>query len=76
MPAQMNESLFEKKILVLSIGRLVSTEYRVLPIIRYLAEPSNRTEYRFSPKLKVLFILCVGPSFLWNFSYISANHNY
>jgi len=38
-----------KKILILGIGRLVTTEYRVLPSIRYLAEPSNRTEYRFSP---------------------------
>ena len=28
---------------------LLTTEYRVLPNIRYSAEPSNRTEYRFSP---------------------------
>src|SRR6218665_1349109 len=35
--------------LILGIGRLVTTEYRVLPSIRYSAEPSNRTEYRFSP---------------------------
>jgi len=49
MSAQMNESLFKKKFLILGIGRLVTTEYRVLPSIRYSAEPSNRTEYRFSP---------------------------
>src|SRR6218665_1770495 len=34
---------------ILGIGRFVTTEYRVLPSIRYSAEPSNRTEYRFSP---------------------------
>src|SRR6218665_1727848 len=33
----------------LGIGRLATTEYRVLPSIRYSAKPSNRTEYRFSP---------------------------
>jgi len=50
MSAQMNELLFQKN-LILGIGRLVTTEYRVLPSIRYSAKPSNRTEYRFSPTL-------------------------
>jgi len=36
MSAQMNELLF-KKILILGIGKLVTTEYRVLPSIRYSA---------------------------------------
>src|SRR6218665_2132796 len=54
MSAQMNESLFKKKILILGIGRHVTTKYRVLPNIRYSAEPSNRTEYRFSPTLDSL----------------------
>ena len=31
--------------LILGIGRLVTTEYRVLPSIRYSAEPNNRTEF-------------------------------
>jgi len=48
MSAQMNELLFKTK-KILGIGRLMRTEYRVLPSIRYPAEPSNRTEYRFSP---------------------------
>jgi len=34
---------------ILGIGRLVTTEYRVLPRSWYSAEPSSRTEYRFSP---------------------------
>jgi len=38
-----NELLF-KLFLILGIGRLVTTEYRVLPSIWYSAEPSNRTE--------------------------------
>src|SRR6218665_1016875 len=41
--------LLKKINLILGIGRLVTTEYRVLPSIRYSTEPSNRTEYRFSP---------------------------
>src|SRR6218665_3159537 len=48
MSSQMNELLLKKN-LILGIGRLVTTDYRVLPSIRYSAEPSNRTEYRFSP---------------------------
>jgi len=28
------------------------TEYRVLPSVRYSAEPSSRTDYRFSPNLE------------------------
>src|SRR6218665_1390574 len=58
MSAQMNELLL-KKILILVIGRVVTTEYRVLPSIRYSAEPSNRTEYRFSPTYYI------GNKYLW-----------
>jgi len=36
-------------VLILGLGKLVTTEYRVLPSIWYSAEPSSRTEYRFSP---------------------------
>src|SRR6218665_4049422 len=53
MSAQMNESLFKKNFLILGIGRLVTTEYRVLPNVKYSAEPSNRTEYRFSPNFEI-----------------------
>jgi len=53
MSAQMNELLL-KKFLILCIGRLVTTEYQVLQSIRYSAEQSNRTEYRFSPSFEPL----------------------
>src|SRR6218665_2125470 len=46
----MSVNCCSKFFLILGIGRLVMTEYRVLPSIRYLAEPSSRTDYRVSPK--------------------------
>src|SRR6218665_177590 len=54
----------KQKILILGIGRLVRTEYRVLLSIRYSAEPSNRTEYRFSPIQNLLLLNLLLPNFL------------
>ena len=51
MWAHVNKLLFKIVLTILGIGRLVATEYRVLPSSWYSAEPSNRTEYRFSPNL-------------------------
>src|SRR6218665_72930 len=70
MSAQMNELLFEKRFLILGIGRLVTTEYRIFPSIRYSAEPSNRTEYRFSPIINTtLYLIPLGlSSSLYRFS--------
>src|SRR6218665_1783612 len=53
------------KKLMLGVGRLVTTEYRVLPNIRYTAEPSNRTEYRFShnKKLRPGLLIAVAPRY-------------
>jgi len=36
-------------LLILGFGRLVTTEYRVLPSIWYSAEPSSQSDYWFSP---------------------------
>src|SRR6218665_3418654 len=68
MSALMNESLFKKTTLILGIGRLVTTEYRGLPSIRYSAEPSNRTEYWFS--LSNWSTWTASPSFLCYWSVI------
>jgi len=40
----------QKLLLILGFGRRLTTEYRVLTSSWYSAEPSSRTEYRFSPK--------------------------